>query len=80
MDRKELQELYEAGGLDDPVELQRLRDEIHKYTGLRVPRSVSSIEEWWTDYKSIFSRRIKPSDEVIDEISEEQMSESSDSQ
>lgn len=80
MDREQLQELYEAGDLDDPVELQRLRDEIHQFTGLRVPRSVSDIEEWWDNYKAIFSRRIKPSDEMVEEIDEEQMSESGDSQ
>lgn len=62
MERQELQEKYEAGDLDDPTELQRFRDEVHRFTGLQVPRSVAEIEEWWTDNKSVFSRRIKPSD------------------
>jgi hypothetical protein len=73
MDRNELQELYDKGELDSPSELQRLRDEIYQYTGLRVPRSVADIEEWWSSYKSTFSRRIKPSNEMVDEVKEEQM-------
>lgn len=62
MEREELQQLYEDGDLDDPTELQRLRDEIHTYTGLRVPRSVSDIEEWWSKNKAVFARQVKPSE------------------
>lgn len=67
MERQELQNKYEAGELDDPTELQRLRDEIHTFTGLRVPRSVAEIEEWWSRNKSVFSRRVKPSEESLAE-------------
>ena len=62
MEREELQQLYEDGDLDDPTELQQVRDEIHTYTGLRVPRSVSDIEEWWSNNKAVFARQIKPSE------------------
>lgn len=63
MNREELQKMYEEGELDDPTMLQTYRDEIHRYTGLRPPRSMVEIEEWWLDNKSVFSRRIKPSKE-----------------
>lgn len=63
MDREELQEKYEAGELDDPTEIQTYRDQIHRYTGLRPPRSMAEIESWWSNNKSVFSRRIKPSEE-----------------
>jgi len=75
MERQELQERFESGELDEPAELQRLRDDIYTYTGLEVPRSVAEIENWWADYKATFSRRIKPSDEMVEEIDEEQMTE-----
>lgn len=64
MNRRELKKLYDNDELDDPSELQRLRDEIATYTGLHVPRSVSEIEEWWSNNKAIFSRRIKSSEET----------------
>jgi len=78
MEREELQDRYEAGELDDPVELQRLRDDIYEYTGLQVPRSVAEIEDWWPDYKAIFARRIKSSDQLVEMIDQEQMTESED--
>lgn len=62
MNREELEEHYEAGNLDDVTELQRLRDEIYQYTGLTVPRSAADVEEWWRRKKSVFSRRVKPSE------------------
>lgn len=71
MEREELQQLYEDGDLDDPAELQRLRDEIHTYTGLRVPRSVSDIEEWWSKNKAVFARQVKPSELTEPEEAEE---------
>lgn len=67
MEREKLEQMYEDGDLNNPDELQRLRDEIHTYTGLRVPRSVSDIEEWWSDNKAVFARRIKPTDMSIEE-------------
>lgn len=64
MKRRDLQKLYDDGELDDPTELQRLRDEINTYTGLHVPRSVSQIEDWWADNKAVFARRIKDSSDM----------------
>lgn len=63
MIREELQEKYDEGELDDPTAIQTYRDEIYRFTGLQPPRSMVAIEEWWSDNKSVFSRRIKPSEE-----------------
>lgn len=71
MDRQELQDKYESGELDDPVVIQEHRDDIHRFTGLKPPRSMAEIEEWWPDNKSVFSRRIKPSDLSEEESDEE---------
>ena len=62
MEREELQQLYEDGDLDDPAVHDPAPNEIYTYTGLRVPRSVSDIEEWWSKNKAVFARQIKPSE------------------
>jgi len=67
MDRQELQEKYEAGGLDDIHSLKAHRTEIREYTGLFVPLRPAEIRSWWAKKKSVFSRRISSDEEDWDD-------------
>lgn len=41
-----------------PQRIRQCREAIRAYTGLRVPRSVAAVDQWYSKQKGVITRRL----------------------
>lgn len=54
----ELREEHENDFGGRPHRIRARRDAIREYTGLRVPRSLADVDEWYSQKKGVITRRL----------------------
>lgn len=58
MNQTELYETVKSGV--DVLELQSLRSDIRRHTGLYVPTRPTEVESWYENKKSVLTRKVNP--------------------
>jgi hypothetical protein len=58
MNQTELYETVKSGV--DILELQSLRSDIRRHTGLYVPTRPTEVESWYENKKSVLTRKVNP--------------------